>query len=103
MFKSEPDDGIYDAMNKAIKMASGEWLSIMNAGDIYTSNDVLERVFQIAIPQSKTVLYSDNYMSLLDGRRVLVSNHLERGSIVLIISLLSISVHCILSMDIMFI
>ena len=78
VFKSEPDDGIYDAMNKAIKMASGEWLSIMNAGDIYTSNDVLERVFQIAIPQSKTVLYSDNYMSLLDGRRVLVSNHLEK-------------------------
>ena len=44
-FVSEKDDGIYDALNKGVMMATGEWIGIMNAGDVFASNDVLSKVF----------------------------------------------------------
>lgn len=41
---SEPDEGIYDAMNKGLSRASGDIVCFLNADDHYTSNSVLSRV-----------------------------------------------------------
>ncbi len=42
---SEKDKGIYDAMNKGIAMAAGEWLYFLNAGDDFFSPTTLKQVF----------------------------------------------------------
>lgn len=43
-WRSEADGGIYDAMNKGIRMATGDVIGILNSDDFFTSTDVLEKV-----------------------------------------------------------
>lgn len=44
IIKSEPDHGIYDAMNKGLSQAMGDYVVFMNAGDFFPSADTLEQI-----------------------------------------------------------
>lgn len=55
---SEPDKGIYDAMNKGIKAAKGEWLYFLNAGDSFYDNQVLADVFGQELPSEVEFIYA---------------------------------------------
>lgn len=56
-FISEPDKGIYDAMNKGTHLSHGKWLLFLNAGDILAETDTLEKVF--LKPSNAQIIYGD--------------------------------------------
>ena len=63
---SEPDKGIYDAMNKGVSMAIGDWVCFMNAGDVFESDDTISRVFSNKkYTDDVSVLYGDVVLDYL--------------------------------------
>lgn len=54
---SEPDKGIYDAMNKGINAATGDYINFLNAGDIYYSRSIVSQI--ISLIPSSDVIYGD--------------------------------------------
>lgn len=59
-WKSEPDDGIFDAMNKGLIRSTGKYLIFLNSGDEFASEDVLNKVEQtISTQSSPGFIYGD--------------------------------------------
>ena len=56
---SEPDQGIYDAMNKGLASATGEVIGFLNADDVYADNGVLERVSSNMARDDLDALFGD--------------------------------------------
>lgn len=56
---SEPDDGIYNAMNKGVKLASGDVVAFLNADDFYKEEAALEKVCTLIEAGDYDVLYGD--------------------------------------------
>ena len=67
VFVSENDSGIYDAMNKGIFKATGEYIIFMNAGDTFVDCTVVSRVMKQA--NGETVLYGNHYTVLGNKRK----------------------------------
>ena len=56
---SEKDDGIYDAMNKGIKLATGDVIGLLNADDFYTDPMVLSMVMHQFLDSTVDAVYGD--------------------------------------------
>ena len=68
---SEPDQGLYDAMNKGIQVATGDVVAILNADDVYASTDVLTRVADTFRDSGAEAVYGDlHYVSAGDLSQV---------------------------------
>lgn len=59
IFVSEPDSGIYDAMNKGIELASGDVIGFLNADDVYQDSSVLDTVAQVHADGKLDACYAD--------------------------------------------
>lgn len=67
---SEPDTGIYNAMNKAVRMASGEYVQILNSGDCLAAPDVTDRMLaELEKQGNPSMLYGNMVKCFTDGRR----------------------------------
>jgi glycosyltransferase involved in cell wall biosynthesis len=80
---SEPDQGIYDAMNKGLAKATGEWVNFMNAGDLFFDGHVLSAIFNQDL-QGAEVVYGDSiaqYPGFKANRKALSTEDLWKGMI----------------------
>lgn len=82
-YLSEPDKGIYEAMNKGLSMANGEYVWFMNAGDIIASNSLLSEILAehpgADIYYGKTIEV-DKHGNFVRNRRMPYPEKLNAGS-----------------------
>jgi glycosyltransferase len=69
---SAPDDGLYDAINRGIALAEGEYIGILNADDQYCHGEVLAHVLKALVTTGADSCYGDlRYVDRRDNRRIL--------------------------------
>lgn len=68
---SEPDNGIYSAMNKGIKMASSEYVQFLNSGDCLATEDVVDKMYMALEKKGRpSILYGNMLKDLPNGQIV---------------------------------
>lgn len=79
IFISEPDKGVYDAMNKGIRAASGDIIAILNSDDFYTHSYVLEQIANAFLESGADSVYGDlQYVDQHNPHQVI--RHWESGA-----------------------
>jgi glycosyltransferase involved in cell wall biosynthesis len=67
---SEKDKGIYDAQNKGINRAKGEYLIFMNSGDCFAENNTLDKVYEfMALYTGHSIYYGNTHLVDEDGTK----------------------------------
>ena len=69
---SEPDKGIFNAMNKGIARAKGEYLNFMNSGDWFLNKDTLRKVVELISAEKSDVFYGDCILDYGDRKETRV-------------------------------
>ena len=59
-FVSEPDKGLYDALNKGIAASTGDWILVLNSGDYFCDSESLERAMSIDGIEHIDVIYGNS-------------------------------------------
>ena len=67
LLMSEPDNGIYDAMNKGLRALDGDYVCFLNAGDFLPAPDTASRIVE-AVSDNPAVLYGDTDIVGAEGR-----------------------------------
>ena len=68
---SEPDSGIYNAMNKGLRMASGDYIQILNSGDCLAASNVTQRMLtELEKASNPSMLYGNMIKCFPDGHRM---------------------------------
>lgn len=82
IISSEPDKGIYDAMNKGVEMATGDLIGILNSDDIYANNNVITQIVQ-SIGDSQSIYADLTYVDREDTNKITrkwISGEYEEGA-----------------------
>lgn len=66
---SEEDDGIYDAMNKGVKIASGRWILFLNTGDYFYNKNIISDIFFEKYDDETMGIYGDTIRYLGDLKK----------------------------------
>ena len=72
VFVSEPDNGIYDAFNKGVKLATGDFISNLSADDVYNL-DTLKLVLKTCLANPSALIYGDTYF--IDENDIIFSSN----------------------------
>jgi glycosyltransferase involved in cell wall biosynthesis len=80
---SEHDNGLYDAMNKGLARASGDWVLFLNAGDVLADSSVLSRVFSQDVSKYDVIVgdWIADYLSFKVARHAGSAENLWQGMI----------------------
>ena len=60
-WQSAPDDGLYDALNQGVRKATGDWIGILNCGDVFSSDRAVADLFSKPVPPGIGVVYGNCY------------------------------------------
>ncbi|SIS84428.1 glycosyltransferase family 2 protein [Belliella pelovolcani] len=74
---SEKDNGIYDAMNKGIRLSKGHYINFMNAGDTFIDNFVIEKF--VTLCNKSDVVYGNYMLQYQSGLNKIIESGLARN------------------------